>query len=183
MTWTKLVIVQLSIWWRGTCRKRSIAYARSNKRESLLFSTTLFHGFCECYLPGRTILLTDSVVWRSEWLWWPRRIVCPACPVGIPCPYIPDLTLDHHRGFAGPLGPRIGRPLASSYDEYLKAYSVAMLPGRERENLSYGGKSTSGGLRLSTQRSLPPTTSCHATLCTSPSYEFGSRITVDVPTS
>ncbi len=29
----------------------------------------------------------------------------------------------------------------SSYDEYLKAYSVAMLPGRERENLSYGGKS------------------------------------------
>lgn len=30
-----------------------------------------------------------------------------------------------------------------SYDEYLKAYSTAMLPGRERENLSYGGKSTS----------------------------------------
>ncbi|KAA1469463.1 UFD1-domain-containing protein [Dentipellis sp. KUC8613] len=27
-----------------------------------------------------------------------------------------------------------------SYDEYLKAYSVAMLPGRERENVSYGGK-------------------------------------------
>jgi ubiquitin fusion degradation protein 1 len=31
----------------------------------------------------------------------------------------------------------------SAYDEYFKAYSVAMLPGRERENLSYGGKSTS----------------------------------------
>jgi len=29
-----------------------------------------------------------------------------------------------------------------SYDEYLKAYSVAMLPGRERTNVSYGGKST-----------------------------------------
>ncbi|KJA27115.1 hypothetical protein HYPSUDRAFT_132045 [Hypholoma sublateritium FD-334 SS-4] len=27
-----------------------------------------------------------------------------------------------------------------SYDEYLKAYSMAMLPGRERENVSYGGK-------------------------------------------
>ena len=28
-----------------------------------------------------------------------------------------------------------------AYDEYLKAYSMAMLPGRERENVSYGGKS------------------------------------------
>jgi len=36
----------------------------------------------------------------------------------------------------------MGRAPARSYDEYLKAYSVAMLPGRERENLSYGGKST-----------------------------------------
>ncbi|KAF8557276.1 UFD1-domain-containing protein [Imleria badia] len=44
------------------------------------------------------------------------------------------------QGFGGPLGPRVGRAPASSYDEYLKAYSVAMLPGRERENLSYGGK-------------------------------------------
>ncbi|CAL1705095.1 unnamed protein product [Somion occarium] len=26
------------------------------------------------------------------------------------------------------------------YDEYFRAYSVAMLPGKERENLSYGGK-------------------------------------------
>ncbi|KIJ41283.1 hypothetical protein M422DRAFT_60470 [Sphaerobolus stellatus SS14] len=31
-------------------------------------------------------------------------------------------------------------PPARSYDEYLKAYSVAMLPGRERTNVSYGGK-------------------------------------------
>jgi len=29
-----------------------------------------------------------------------------------------------------------------SYDEYLKAYSMAMLPRKERENVSYGGKST-----------------------------------------
>jgi len=29
-----------------------------------------------------------------------------------------------------------------SYDEYLKAYSMAMLPRAERENVSYGGKST-----------------------------------------
>ncbi|KII88340.1 hypothetical protein PLICRDRAFT_54181 [Plicaturopsis crispa FD-325 SS-3] len=34
----------------------------------------------------------------------------------------------------------MGRAAPRSYDEYLKAYSVAMLPGRERENLSYGGK-------------------------------------------
>lgn len=39
------------------------------------------------------------------------------------------------------MGPRFGRAQARSYDEYLKAYSVAMLPGRERDNLSYGGKS------------------------------------------
>ena len=30
-----------------------------------------------------------------------------------------------------------------SYDEYLKAYSVAMMPGKERLNVSYGGKSAS----------------------------------------
>jgi len=36
-----------------------------------------------------------------------------------------------------------GHPLAGhpmQYDEYLKAYSVAMLPGKERLNVSYGGK-------------------------------------------
>jgi ubiquitin fusion degradation protein 1 len=41
----------------------------------------------------------------------------------------------------GPMGMRFGRPPPRAYDEYLKAYSVAMLPGRERENLSYGGQS------------------------------------------
>ncbi|KIK99279.1 hypothetical protein PAXRUDRAFT_822902, partial [Paxillus rubicundulus Ve08.2h10] len=44
------------------------------------------------------------------------------------------------QGFGGGIPTRIGRPPARAYDEYLKAYSVAMLPGRERENLSYGGK-------------------------------------------
>ncbi|KIY72066.1 UFD1-domain-containing protein [Cylindrobasidium torrendii FP15055 ss-10] len=39
-------------------------------------------------------------------------------------------------GFGVPGAPR---PL-SAFDEYLRAYSVAMLPGRERENVSYGGK-------------------------------------------
>ncbi|KAH7340212.1 ubiquitin fusion degradation protein UFD1-domain-containing protein [Rhizoctonia solani] len=34
-------------------------------------------------------------------------------------------------------GARRGR---RQYDEYLKAYSMAMLPGRERSNVSYGGK-------------------------------------------
>ncbi|KAK0239999.1 ubiquitin fusion degradation protein I [Armillaria nabsnona] len=33
-----------------------------------------------------------------------------------------------------------GHSPPSAYDEYLRAYSVAMLPGRERENVSYGGK-------------------------------------------
>ncbi|RDB20960.1 Ubiquitin fusion degradation protein 1 [Hypsizygus marmoreus] len=43
-------------------------------------------------------------------------------------------------GFPGGFGQRMGRASPRSYDEYLKAYSVAMLPGKERENLSYGGK-------------------------------------------
>ncbi|KAF6764061.1 ubiquitin fusion degradation protein UFD1-domain-containing protein [Ephemerocybe angulata] len=34
----------------------------------------------------------------------------------------------------------MGRANPRSYDEYMKAYSVAMLPGRQRDNLSYGGK-------------------------------------------
>ena len=37
---------------------------------------------------------------------------------------------------AGQLGRR-----SRGYDEYMKAYSVAMLPGNERANVSYGGKS------------------------------------------
>ncbi|KAJ6547663.1 ubiquitin fusion degradation protein I [Mycena capillaripes] len=37
-------------------------------------------------------------------------------------------------------GPQMGRAPPRAYDEYLKAYSVAMLPGKERLNLSYGGK-------------------------------------------
>ncbi|KAF9013911.1 ubiquitin fusion degradation protein UFD1-domain-containing protein [Cyathus striatus] len=35
---------------------------------------------------------------------------------------------------------QMGASNPRAYDEYLKAYSVAMLPGRERENVSYGGK-------------------------------------------
>ncbi|KAF4615126.1 hypothetical protein D9613_003152 [Agrocybe pediades] len=43
-------------------------------------------------------------------------------------------------GFPAGFGPPMRRAAARSYDEYLKAYSMAMLPGRERENVSYGGK-------------------------------------------
>jgi len=39
-------------------------------------------------------------------------------------------------GMRGP-GGRRGRRV---YDEYLKAYSMAMLPGKERSNVSFGGK-------------------------------------------
>jgi hypothetical protein len=38
--------------------------------------------------------------------------------------------------------PPLRRANPRSYDEYMKAYSMAMLPGRERENVSYGGKGT-----------------------------------------
>ncbi|TFK30019.1 UFD1-domain-containing protein [Coprinopsis marcescibilis] len=37
-------------------------------------------------------------------------------------------------------GHHMGRANPKAYDEYLKAYSVAMLPGRSRDNVSYGGK-------------------------------------------
>ena len=36
------------------------------------------------------------------------------------------------------------------FDQYLKAYSVAMLPGKERDNVSYGGKSASHSWNYST---------------------------------
>lgn len=39
------------------------------------------------------------------------------------------------------MGYRMGRPPGRGFDEYYKAYSVAMLPGKERDNVSYGGKS------------------------------------------
>lgn len=38
------------------------------------------------------------------------------------------------------MGDRRFAPPPRAYDEYLKAYSMAMLPGRERANVSYGGK-------------------------------------------
>lgn len=42
-------------------------------------------------------------------------------------------------------GPGWGGPSRRAnprqYDEYFKAYSVAMMPSKERANLSYGGKS------------------------------------------
>ncbi|KAF5358463.1 hypothetical protein D9756_001481 [Leucocoprinus leucothites] len=43
-------------------------------------------------------------------------------------------------GFPGAFGPGRTSRDPKSYDEYLKAYSVAMMPGRQRDNVSYGGK-------------------------------------------
>ncbi|KAG9010103.1 ubiquitin fusion degradation protein [Tulasnella sp. JGI-2019a] len=43
-------------------------------------------------------------------------------------------------GGMGWAGQPVARAPPRAYDEYFKAYSVAMLPGRERANLSYGGK-------------------------------------------
>jgi len=51
----------------------------------------------------------------------------------------------------GGVGPIQAPPQA--YDEYYRAYSVAMLPGRQRDNVSYGGKSQSSVLELCTSTS------------------------------
>jgi ubiquitin fusion degradation protein 1 len=40
----------------------------------------------------------------------------------------------------GDFDSRVGAP-AHAYEDYYKAYSMAMLPGKERLNVSYGGKS------------------------------------------
>ncbi|KAF7294846.1 Ubiquitin fusion degradation protein 1 [Mycena indigotica] len=48
-----------------------------------------------------------------------------------------------HQNFLSHLGAAAGGFAAGRggpYDEYLRAYSVAMLPGKERDNVSYGGK-------------------------------------------
>ncbi len=45
-------------------------------------------------------------------------------------------------GWAGPAGNG-SSPNPRAYDEYMKAYSVAMLPGKQRDYVSYGGKSAS----------------------------------------
>lgn len=52
------------------------------------------------------------------------------------------LTVPADSSSSGYGNPQMGRAPPRAYDEYLKAYSVAMLPGKERLNLSYGGKST-----------------------------------------
>ena len=54
------------------------------------------------------------------------------------------LLLDAETSISGgvlPGMPSNRRANPRQFDEYLKAYSVAMLPGRPRDNVSYGGKS------------------------------------------
>ena len=53
-----------------------------------------------------------------------------------------------------------------AYDEYLKAYSVAMLPGRERTNVSFGGKSALAHLSYGKMipRLICPQLLCHPLL-------------------
>ena len=55
--------------------------------------------------------------------------------------------MSHHsdggRNFAGMPQPQNRHSDPRSYDDYFKAYSLAMFPGKQRENVSYGGKSKS----------------------------------------
>ena len=58
------------------------------------------------------------------------------------------------RNMGGAIGQQMRRRPPESYNEYMKAYSVAMLPGKERTNLSYGGKSGSMHRRHISLRSI-----------------------------
>ncbi len=76
----------------------------------------------------------------------------------------------------------MGRSSPGRYDEYLRAYSMAMLQ-RERENVSYGGKSRHHpkllivvSLWLIFDRS-----SYHAAFCFGKSNRTRPRIALDVP--
>lgn len=72
---------------------------------------------------------------------------------------------------------RVGAP-AHAYQEYYRAYSMAMLPGKERLNVSYGGKSksnwgaisisccTTDHINLGSAFALNTLCSHHADLCT-----------------
>ncbi|KAI0707593.1 ubiquitin fusion degradation protein UFD1-domain-containing protein [Earliella scabrosa] len=54
--------------------------------------------------------------------------------LSVPCIHV------YRRGLGGHAPLRVARPNPRTYDEYFKAYSVALLPGRQRDNVSYGGK-------------------------------------------
>ena len=78
------------------------------------------------------------------------------------------------------MGHGLRPPPARAYDEYFRAYSVAMLPGRERENVSYGGKSTSA---VSVDRFDGIDSLAHsnnASICTCKHHSDGSGASLDV---
>jgi hypothetical protein len=56
--------------------------------------------------------------------------------------------------FPGLAGPGALRPPPQAYDEHYRAYSAALLPGRQRDNVSYGGKSQSSVLEQCTFEKL-----------------------------
>ena len=70
------------------------------------------------------------------------------------------------------------------FDQYLKAYSVAMLPGNERENLSYGGKSALHSQNYSTHIQTHvislPALSCYASVLLGTPDIVGSTIPMEV---
>lgn len=92
-------------------------------------------------------------------------------------------TETHYRNMGGGFAPPSQHVNPASYDTYFKAYSMAMLP-REREELNYGGKSTSSpfigrsGLVLTDDRH-----SFDASFCASHPNTIGSAVSLDVQTT
>jgi hypothetical protein len=113
---------------------------------SLLNPAILYIHEFRMLLRYSTCMLSDlsNIVWRANWSWWDPR------PTGCWMIYPLPLLLTQPKRSAFPAGyPGMRRANPHSYDEYLKAYSMAMLPQKERENVSYGGKRTRHPLRSS----------------------------------
>lgn len=71
------------------------------------------------------------------------------------------------------------RPDPRSYDEYFRAYSMAIL-GKERENVSYGGKSEYPLVASIPTHLTSALSSYHATICSGKIDPARPGITVDV---
>lgn len=141
------------------------------RNGSCMFSSTL-----SCQVSVLKWCAVQPGPYRYGYSWFIRP-VRPVCPL-----HDPRVALTHRATRGLGLGTRrVGRPNPTAYDEYFRAYSVAMLPGRQRDNVSYGGKSAHLELVLCVPQLRFH--SNYASVRPRQPHAIGSRITVDVQAS